>query len=65
MTEDQDLLGQQQRIIERQQKWIRKLIRRMNAKRKYEREMLIHCSATADYINEIDRKDRLALEEPQ
>ena len=64
MTKLEDLLKEQQTIIEKQQKWVRKLLKRLKEKKKYELQFLINTSCTPQYIADIDAKDKRAMEEP-
>lgn len=52
-----------QETIKKLEKQIKRLRKRLLEKQRYEREMLIQCGSTPAYIENIKRKDELALRE--
>ena len=60
---DTELIAEQQAAIKALQRRVRKLVKRLKEKKKYEAGLLLNCGCTPKYIFDIDEKDRKALEE--
>jgi predicted CopG family antitoxin len=59
---DLEIIEGQHKVIVQQGKRIKKLIRRLLAKKKYELEFLKMAGASQEYLQNIDAKDKKALE---
>jgi DNA-dependent RNA polymerase auxiliary subunit epsilon len=60
---DLEIIEGQHKVIVQQAKHIKKLTRRLLEKKKYELEFLKMAGASTEYRQNIDAKDRKALEE--
>jgi uncharacterized coiled-coil protein SlyX len=56
------IIAEQQKIIEKLQRKIKRMEKRLLEKKKYETEDLIQRGATSQFIANIDDKDRRAME---
>ena len=59
---DTETLAKLQKLVEKQDRKIKRLEKRFLEKKKYERAMLINTCSTPQFISMIDQKDREALE---
>lgn len=58
---DSEIISKQQKEIEKLQRKIARLEKRLLAKKKYETEDLLQRGATPQFIHHIDQKDQAAL----
>ena len=60
---DAETIATQQKTIEKLQRKVKRLEKRLLTKQQYETELLINTGATPKYIGEIHKKDQAALSE--
>ena len=58
---DLETIGAQQKLIEKLERKVKRLEKRLLTKKKYEEMMLVNACATPSFIAEINEKDRRAL----
>ena len=59
---DAETIAKLQKLVEKQERKIKRLEKRFLEKKKYETAMLINTCATPQFLMKIDQKDREALE---